>query len=103
MMMGLSLTWLGTLFAVCYFLNGADAFSREGVAGQLFSMGGVYGHKRPILEVAFTTVCASVLGLVALGVCDFLYARHTKARWFAVHTIANLWISVLCFPDVVYM
>ena len=37
--------------------------------------------------------------MLALGVCDLLYARKTKARWFGLHTIANLWISALCLPD----
>ena len=31
--------------------------------------------------------------------CDFFYARHTEARWFALHVIANAWISLLCLPD----
>ena len=35
----------------------------------------------------------------ALAVCDVLYARHTKARWFALHVIANGWIALLCLPD----
>lgn len=41
-----------------------------------------------------------MLSLAALGVLDVLFARHTKARYFFLHVIANLWISLLCLPDV---
>ena len=50
-MAALSLGWLGALCATCYHFNGSAAFSRTGVSGELFSFGGVYGHKRPITEV----------------------------------------------------
>jgi len=26
-----------------------------------------------------------------------------QARWFGIHVIANVWIALLCLPDVVYM
>lgn len=26
-----------------------------------------------------------------------------QARWFALHVIANVWISLLCLPDFIYM
>tara|TARA_B100000780_G_C20787678_1_gene312804 strand:- start:99 stop:473 length:375 start_codon:yes stop_codon:yes gene_type:complete len=55
--------------------------------------------QRPTIEVAWRTTCAGLFGMLALGVCDLLYARKTKARWFGLHTIANMWISVLCLPD----
>lgn len=54
---------------------------------------------RPIVEVAWRTTCAGLYGLAALGVCDLCYARFTKARYFALHVIANSWIAVLCLPD----
>ena len=44
--------------------------------------------------------CAGLLGVGALGVCDVVYARRTKARWFALHVIANAWIALLTLPDV---
>eukprot|EP00962_Isochrysis_galbana_P024442 scaffold7500_cov127-Isochrysis_galbana.AAC.25 len=78
LMMALALGSLGALCTACYYINGVAAFSRSGVSGALFSFGGAYGHKRPISEVTFNTVCASLLGLSALGFCDFVYARHTK-------------------------
>ena len=42
---------------------------------------------------------AGLFGVAALGLCDVFYARHTKARWFALHVIANGWIALLCLPD----
>jgi hypothetical protein len=106
----LSLSWLGALLALCHRVNGgAKGFSREGEPGtaaplaRLLAMGGLYGQQRPYLEVAGVTACAGVLGMVALACCDFVYARHTKARWFALHVIANVWISLLCLPDLAFM
>jgi len=66
-------------------------------------MGGLYGQQRPIPEVAGITTCAGLLGMAALGFCDFVYARYTKARWFALHVIANVWISLLCLPDLAFI
>ena len=57
------------------------------------------GTSRPVIEVFWRVVCAALFGIAALGVCDILYARHTQARWFALHVIANGWISLLCLPD----
>jgi hypothetical protein len=67
---------------------------------QLFGTlgGGVYGFQRPTIEVAWKTALAGFIGLGALATCDLLYARHTKARFFALHVICNLWISLLCVP-----
>lgn len=41
----------------------------------------------------------AVLSLVALGVFDFFVARHTKARWFAVHAVANAYVVFFAFGD----
>ena len=38
-------------------------------------------------------------GVLALGVCDLVFARRTKGRYFALHVICNVWISVLSAPD----
>jgi hypothetical protein len=56
--------------------------------------------QRPTLEVIWRVTCAGLLGVGALGVCDVVYARRTKARWFALHVIANAWIALLTLPDV---
>jgi len=56
-----------------------------------------------VVEVVWRTVCAGLLGIGALMVCDVFYARHTQARWFALHVIANAWISLLCLPDLIYI
>mmetsp|Transcript_20748 Transcript_20748/g.49303 ORF Transcript_20748/g.49303 Transcript_20748/m.49303 type:complete len:224 (+) Transcript_20748:76-747(+) len=39
--------------------------------------------------------------LLAHAVVDFVYARHTKARWFVLHATCNFFITLLCLPDVV--
>ena len=54
-------------------------------------------------EVLRHTVLASLLGIGALAVCDLTYARHTQARYFALHVIANLWISLLALPELCFM
>ena len=66
----------------------------------LFAWEGVLGCNRPISEVATRVLEAGLLSLAALGVLDILFARHTKARYFFLHVVANLWISLLCLPDV---
>jgi len=87
----------------CAALNGRSAFTRypkpEDVKLSLFAVGGVLGEQRGVWAVAAETTFAGLLGLVALGSCDLIFARHTKARYFALHVIANIWITILCLPD----
>lgn len=66
----------------------------------LFAWEGVLGCNRPISEITRRVTEAGLLSLAALGVIDLLFARHTKARYFFLHVVANLWISLLCLPDV---
>ena len=74
----LTWAWLGALYL---------GYTR-GSSLRIFS--GVFGYYRPTSEVVCQTTIAGVIGLGALGVCDLVYARHTKARWFALHVIANV-------------
>ena len=69
------------------------------VPSRVFAFGGVFGMQRPVVEVVWRVVCAGLVGIGALAVCDFFYARFTQARWFALHVIANAWIALLCVPD----
>jgi len=73
------------------------------VPSRLFAAGGVFGMQRPMIEVAWRTTCAGLCGVAALAVCDLIYARHTNARYFALHVICNCWISLLCLPDLYHM
>jgi hypothetical protein len=41
----------------------------------------------------------AALCILALAVFDVLVARFTKARWFAVHAIANAWVVVFSVRD----
>jgi hypothetical protein len=93
--LGLSMAWFSAFMYVCV-QNGVSSME---MPSRLFALGSVYGMQRPTLEVAWQTTCAGLFGMLALGVCDLLYVRKTKARWFGLHTIANMWISVLCLPD----
>ena len=45
------------------------------------------------------TVCL----LVLFAVFDFLVARHTKARYFTIHVLANTIIVILTFPSLVWI
>ena len=98
--LGLSMAWFSAFLYVCV-QNGVSStsFPEVEMPSRLFALGSVYGMQRPTIEVAWRTTCAGLFGMLALGVCDLLYARKTKARWFGLHTIANMWISVLCLPD----
>lgn len=69
----------------------------------LFAWQGVLGCHRPIAEVALRVVQAALLSMAALGVIDMLFARHTKGRYFFLHACANLWITLLCLPDVYWI
>jgi len=93
-----------TFIAGCAFLNGRDAFVPNGSPTvPLFALGGIYGHARGTKEVLRETVLASLLGIAAIAVCDILYARHTEARYFALHVIVNLWISLLALPELFFV
>ena len=35
--------------------------------------------------------------------CDLAYARHTRARYWALHIITNMWITLLCLPDFLFI
>jgi len=63
----------------------------------------VLGVNRPINEVVQEIAIAGLLGMAALGICDVLFALKTKGRWFLLHTIANIWISLLCLPDLWFL
>jgi hypothetical protein len=41
----------------------------------------------------------AVIGMIGLAVFDVLVARFTKARWFAVHAIANAWVVLHATGD----
>ena len=84
-------------------MHGQAAFNRTGVPDSLFAFGGTLGQKRSMANVLQNVVSAALIGILALAVCDLVYARHTKARWFALHVIANIWIAVLCVPDLVFL
>lgn len=102
-MLALAAAALAALAAAAYAQNGAKAFQRDGVPGSLLALGGTLGQRRPIRTVVTNVVSASLLGILGLALCDYAYARHTRARWFALHVIANIVISVLCVPDLAYM
>lgn len=97
--LGLALAWMGAFVIVCVRNGAAPQMTESDVPSRLFAMGGVFGMQRPAVEVVWRTLCAGLMGVAFLGVCDLLYARHTKARWFALHVIANGWIALLCLPD----
>jgi len=96
---GLTLVWFSTYVIVCAVNGQLPSVTEVDAPSRLFDWGGVFGMQRPTLEVIWRVVCAGWLGIGALCVCDFFYARHTQARWFALHVIANGWISLLCLPD----
>jgi len=105
LMLGLATAWLLTYFIVCAFNGKLSAFEQTAadVPSSVFALGGVFGMQRPLLEIIWRTTASGLFGVAALLVCDILYARHTKARWFALHVIANVWISILCLPDLWYL
>lgn len=91
---GLSVAGLLTYAAVA-----APVASHPGVPPALFSWGGVLGMQRGTVAVAWHTGLAGLVGIAGLAVVDVLYARHTRARYFALHVVCNIWISVLSIPD----
>ena len=97
--------WFSTYAVVCAKNGSVDMLSKteQSVPMRLVNMGGVYGMGRPTMEVLWHTVCAGLFGVAALCVCDLFYARHTQARYFALHVITNFWISLLCLPDLHFM
>ena len=97
---GLSALWFTTLMIVVAVRGHMPSVTAREMPSSLFSFGGVFGMQRPTLEVIWRVTCAGLLGVGALGVCDVVYARRTKARWFALHVIANAWIALLTLPDV---
>jgi len=64
---------------------------------------GILGCRCSVVQVTYHVTLAALLGLAFLGVCDVLVARWTKARWFFLHVVANIVISILCFPDVYFL
>ena len=100
-MLGLATAWLLTYFMVCAFNGQISAVesAQADVPSKVFALGGVFGVSRPLLEIIWRTTASGLFGLAALIVCDLVYARRTMARWFALHVIANVWISILCLPD----
>jgi hypothetical protein len=96
---GLTLLFFTLFVMVCAYDGRVRAVSDSDPPSRLFSLGGVFGMGRPMVEVTWRTACAGLFGLGALGICDLLYARRTKARYFALHVICNAWISILCVPD----
>ena len=102
--LGLCVFWIAFLLILCA-VNGLTPTMTEGGRGpsKLFLIGGVYGVSRPAIEVTWRTTAAGLLGLGALGVCDLAYAQHTRARYWALHIITNMWITLLCLPDLWYV
>ena len=98
---GLALAGLSTAGLVCY-AHLPDTNAREAPV-RVFSWGGVLGMNRGAIVVMWNTCLAAITGVAALSVCDLLYARHTKARYFALHVICNVWIAVLCVPDCIFL
>merc|ERR550514_852195 len=86
-MIGFTLFFL-SFYAILCAVNGSVPSAQPDVPSRLFAFGGVFGMHRPVIEVAWRTTCAALMGIGALGVCDLFYARHTEARWFALHVIA---------------
>lgn len=72
-------------------------------SSHLFAWEGVLGCHRPISEVVLRVTQAGLLSMALLGVLDVTMARFTKARYFFLHVVANLMISILCLPDVYYV
>ena len=81
-----------TNFAVAVY----ETFTPEPVS-PLFKAGGLFeGYNE---ELIFIT-----LGVVFLGIVDVCFVMpliRTKARYFALHTVANAIIAAVAFPDVV--
>ncbi|KAL1499571.1 hypothetical protein AB1Y20_011772 [Prymnesium parvum] len=105
LMLSLATLWLATYFIVCAFngqITAVESVSAD-VPSSVFALGGVFGMRRPVLEIIWRTTASALFGVAALMVCDIVYARRTLARWFALHFIANLWISILCLPDLWYL
>ena len=97
--MGLTLFWF-TTYAIVSAVNGhVPSVTKGDVPSRIFAFGGVFGMQRPVVEVVWRVFCAALFGIGALGICDLFYARHTKARYFALHVICNGWIALLCLPD----
>lgn len=96
-MIGFGLLGLSTYAIVCY--ASMPAANNQEVPPRVFSWGGVLGMHRGTVVVAWHTFVAGVSGIAGLMLCDVVYASHTKARYFALHVICNIWISVLCLPD----
>ena len=95
----LRLAWVSTYAVMCAVNGKVPSVTDSEAPSRLFAFGGVFGVDRPMVEVIWRVVCAGLFGVAALGLCDVFYARHTKARWFALHVIANGWIALLCLPD----
>ena len=91
-MIGFGLAGLSTYAVVCYAAAPtgpvpAKVAAYNDVPPRVFSWGGVFGMHRGTVVVAWHTLCAGTFGLAGLMVCDVLYARHTQARYFALHVI----------------
>ena len=93
------LAWFTTYAVLCAVSGKLPSVTGRDVPSRLFAFGGVFGMHRPVVEIIWHVVNAALFGIGALGVCDLFYARHTQARWFALHVIANGWIALLCLPD----
>ena len=68
--------------------GGIQSVTERDVPSRLFAFYGVFGMGRPTVEVIWQVTCAGLFGICALAICDVLYARHTQARWFALHVRA---------------
>ena len=93
------MAWFTTYAVLCAVSGKLPSVTGRDVPSRLFAFGGVFGMHRPVVEIIWHVVNAALFGIGALGVCDLFYARHTEARWFALHVIANGWIALLCLPD----
>lgn len=102
-MFGLAAAVTTTYLIACAATGDIPALTDNSVPVRLFQMSGLYGMDRRYVEVAWQTTQAGIVGMAALGICDLVYARRTQARWFALHVIANFWISLLCMPDLYFV
>jgi len=63
----------------------------------------IMGHNCTVFQIFYHVSLICCLGLVVLVLFDIFLARHTKARWFLLHFVANIIIAALCVPDLIFM
>eukprot|EP00126_Sphaerothecum_destruens_P013909 Sdes_comp23817_c0_seq1m21965 len=59
---------------------------------------------RPLMADVFSEgLPRTLFCMLCLAIADLSWARHTKARYFALHILANFFITINCWEDVYHI